>query len=119
MMIIGWLLATFFLWFLFATLMRLRDKREKFLKRSWQWWMISLVGYPLLVVGYPYDVAYNLTYGTLMFWQLPRRWEWTFTSRLQRLVHDRKTWRGAEARWLCRYLVEPWDADHCGQGKRP
>lgn len=113
-----WLLATFFFWFLFATLMRLRDKRLKYPKGSWQWWAISAVGYPLLILGYPYDVLYNLTYGTLMFWQLPRRWEWTFTARLQRCVHL-VTWRGVVARFICRYLVEPWDADHCGQGRDP
>src|SRR3972149_4711587 len=116
--IVYWVAATFFFWFLFATVMRLRDKRAKFKKKSWQYRAITAAGYLLLVVSYPYDVLYNLIYGTLMFWQLPRRWEWTFTARLQRCVHL-ATWRGQLARFLCRYFVEPWDADHCGQWTKP
>lgn len=116
--VLYWILATFFFWFIFATLMRLRDKQKRYAKNKWQWWAITVPGYLLLIVGYPYDVLYNLTYGTICFWQFPRRGEWTFTARLQRCVHL-ATWRGQLARFVCRYLVEPWDADHCGMGRAP
>jgi len=117
-LVIYWLLATFFFWFIFATLMRIRDRRERYDTDQWQYWALTILGYVLLIPGYPYDVIYNLTYGTLMFWQTPRKWEWTFTARLQRCVHL-VTWRGQLARFFCRYLIEPWSSDHCGQGKRP
>jgi hypothetical protein len=115
-----WFLATAFFWFIYATLMRLRDKRENYARGTVKWWAITIVGYLLLIVGYPYDVLYNLSYGSLMLWQLPRRdvtgtFEWTFTARLQRTVY-RNDWRGFVARFICRYMVEPWDADHCGEG---
>lgn len=113
-----WLTATFLFWFVYATLMRIAEKRKKYSKRDWRYWGLTVLGYLLLIPGYPYDVAYNLTYGTLMFWQTPRRGEWTFTARLQRCVH-RVDWRGAEARFICRYLVEPWDPGHCGQEYKP
>jgi hypothetical protein len=110
--LIYWLLATFLFWFLFANLMRLRDRLMTL--EGWKRTAARIAGYALLLVGYPYDVLYNLTYGSAMFWQLPRRWEWTFTARLQRLVFS-SGWRGAEARFICRYLVEPWDESHCGE----
>jgi len=43
---------------------------------------IRLVSYFWLVVGYPADVAFNLTRGTWIFRELPR--ELLFTSRVKR-----------------------------------
>ena len=115
MTILAWLMATFFFWFVYATLMVISEKRKRYKKFNWRYWGLTILGYALLIPGYPYDIAYNLTWGSLMFCQLPRRGEWTFTARLQRCVGE-VTWRGALARFLCRYLVEPWDRGHCGQG---
>jgi len=110
--ILWWLFWTVLFWLLFVNLMRIRDRYLKG-KASLG---TRVLGYLILFVGYPLDVIYNLTYGTLMFWSLPRRGEWTLTKRLQRLVHD-EGWRGAEARFICRYIVEPWalDEEHCGK----
>jgi len=110
--------ATFLLWFLFATLMRIRDKRDKFTRRAWQYWAYTIPGWLVLLVGYPYDIFYNLTWATLLFMQPPRAGEWTFTARLQRLVRDRISWRGRLARFFCHYLIEPWDAGHCAIPKQ-
>ena len=87
-----------------------------------------LVGIPLVAIGYPYDVQYSLTFGRLHFLQKPRlidwtqatpwqkvlRGDWTLTSNLIRNV-GQLTWQGAEARWICRWLVAPWDRNHCGK----
>lgn len=109
------ILCTFFFWFIYATIMRVLQKRATAKKYSVAWCFWTVVGGLLLAVGFPYDVVYNYTWGSLVFWQFPRSGEWTFTARLQRLVKD-TGWRSVIARWTCRYLVEPWDTDHCGMG---
>lgn len=51
-----------------------------------------------LVVGYPADILFNLTRGTIMFRELPK--ELLFTSRVQRLVNSGSDWRREKAqRW--------------------
>lgn len=109
------LLCTFVFWFLYATIMRVIQKRSEQQKGGLKWLAWTVLGYALLSVGFPYDVVYNYTWGSLVFWQFPRSGEWTFTQRLQRLVKD-TGWRSVLARLTCRYLVEPWDAYHCGMG---
>ena len=132
--ILWWLLALAFFWFFYAALMRARRYRDvNFYKDEWQYWLITIVVGPLFIPGLLYDVAFNLTYGTVMFLQFPRRtnpyfnqpflfgmnnFEWTFTARLQRLIHD-EGWRGAEARFLCRNFVEREDQNHCGSMMLP
>ena len=79
--------------------------------------------FPLAIVGYLYDVAFNLTFGSLIFLQFPRlklsfnNSEWTLTARLWRYIHDAKGWRFDVAYWVCKYLIEFWDAGHCGLDK--
>lgn len=108
---ITFLLVTFLFWFLYATVMRIRDKVQADPNGNK---LLKIVGYAFLLIGYPYDVIYNYTYGSVVFWQFPRRGEYTFTARLKRTI-TLNTWRGDIARFICRYLVEPWDAGHCGQ----
>lgn len=108
---IYFLLASFLFWFLYATLMRARDKVQANPEGSK---VIKVLGYALLLIGYPYDVIYNYTYGSIVFWQFPRSGEYTFTARLKRTV-TLNTWRGDIARFVCRYLVNPLDKDHCGK----
>ena len=56
---------------------------------------VRLTTYAWLLVGYPADVAFNITRGTLMFQEWPQ--EWLFSHRVQRLV-DNQDWRGDKAR---------------------
>lgn len=114
--VIGIVLATVVLEIMFASLMSIRDRIVEERAGAAAWWRLALLysfGIPILVIGYPLDILYNLTAGSLMFKELPRRGEWTLTSRLQRLVNGPHGWRRDRARWICHNLVEPWDREHC------
>lgn len=131
--VMWWLLALAFFWVFYAFLMRVKRYRDvNFYKDEWEYWLITIVVGPLFIPGLLYDVAFNLAYGTVMFlqpprvrfhsrdsfWETLRNFEWTFTARLQRLIHD-EGWRGAEARFLCRNFVEREDQNHCGSMMLP
>lgn len=49
------------------------------------------------------DVLANYTELSLVFWELPRKGEWTFSTRLIRLQY-RTDWRGNFARPIARVL---------------
>ena len=55
---------------------------------------LKCIAYFWLIVGYPADIVFNWTRGTIMFLEFPR--ELLFTSRIQRLIYD-KGWRGEKA----------------------
>jgi len=70
--------------------------------------------YPLLFVGYLFDIAYNVIVGTLMFLELPR--EFLLTDRLKRhLSSGRSHWRWAIANWFCQNFLNAFDPSgrHC------
>jgi hypothetical protein len=118
----SFIIASILFWFLFASAMTLYDKWKVQKKYSLKWWGLGIVGLPIFIIGFPYDIIYNFTWGSLIFLELPKKrpkgkgfnsFEWTFTHRLWRLIYD-KGWRGHVARFICRYLVQPWDLNHCG-----
>lgn len=42
----------------------------------------------------------------------------TFTSRLKHYLRAQpESWRGKLALFMCKYMVEPWDFNHCGLNK--
>lgn len=122
------LVATFVLWVLFASLMTIRDRiqalrdldlmagRASAGLHSWKLAVLYLLGGVIFIVGYPLDILYNMIVGTVLFRAPPRRGEWTLTARLQRLVRGPAGRNRDIALWMCRYLIEPWDPDHCGMG---
>jgi hypothetical protein len=66
---------------------------------------------PPLLTGLLIDVSYNLTFGCLLFLELPRTW--TLTSRCDSHLKE-TTWRGSLARWFCSNLLDPFQAGgHC------
>jgi hypothetical protein len=63
------------------------------------YWKVVL--YPLAVIGLVLDVAFNLTFGTVMYVEIPR--ELLFTARCRR--HKRGDgWRKNLAEWFCHNL---------------
>jgi len=95
---------------------RYREKRPTGLKL----WL----AYSYLAFFWVIDVAYNLTLGNILFWQwapVPKDW-WdrketlTLTYRMKWILRnlDESAWRWKLAYFICRYLVEPWDWNHCG-----
>jgi len=121
------LILSFVFWVLFASAATLYYKRLKYDKGDWQWWALSIPGYPLALVTFIYDIIFEHTVANLLFWSFPRirkqgkgfsRWEWTLTSRMKRLVQQKKGWRTALAKFICKKMVEPWDPNHCGLARR-
>lgn len=70
------------------------------------YWRVML--WPLATIGLVLDVAFNVTFGTLMFRELPR--ELLFTSRCKRHFHGRGR-RQRLAAWWARQLNQ-FDPGH-------
>jgi len=59
--------------------------------------------FPVTFLALIIDVIANWTELSVAFWELPRMGEWTFSTRLERLVHG-MGWRSDIARFVARQL---------------
>lgn len=105
-LVLGALGFSFFTWGAYLSAMSLIRERGVL---SWQ---TKLFAYPLVAIGITADFLTNVVIGTVLFLELPR--EYLLTIRLDRLL-ERDDFRGAIARWLCRYMLDPFDPKgrHC------
>ena len=112
------------LWIAYANLMVLKNNYED----KFPEWLKKLLTYGLGVPFILLDVLFNVIYGTLMYLELPDfkncHWKYlpTFTERCSRHLHAEwsrpsKTWRFKLAWFICHYMLEPWDYNHCGLAK--
>lgn len=108
--ITAFLIAFALLWVIFVNLMALKKAAEN--ATGYQQGMLYAIGYPAFLVGYVYDVIFNITYGSIMFLEFPT--QWTLTERMQYHIKYTHGYRRNLAIFICRYLVEPWDPGHCG-----
>jgi len=72
---------------------------------------------PIIVIGVASDFLFNLTWGTILFLELPRWGEWMMTARLKRHIHDHKLdWRDRNGNWFCWTFLNRFDktGNHCG-----
>lgn len=66
---------------------------------------------PFIVAAFVLDVVYNLTFGSLLFAEVPRTW--TLTARASSHLKE-DGYRGRVARWLCSNLLDPFQTGgHC------
>lgn len=118
-MITYFLIAFIGLWILFVNVMKLAEHREK-IPENLRKPAIALVAFGAL-----WDGLFNIFYGTIVFLALPdfkgAKWHFPlFTHRLRGLIREKKLdgpldrYRYYLARFICRYVVEPWDTNHCG-----
>lgn len=71
------------------------------------WWRLCLVAaVPALVL----NVVLNYTVLALLTWDWPRKGEYTFSKRLERLVGAPGV-RGLLAWYIARHLLDPFDPD--------
>jgi hypothetical protein len=125
-MILTFIIALFILWVLFVNVMWAMENRDKIPKAL----------YPIAVgiagLGFLYDVLFNIVYGTIMFLQLPDfknanvHWKGINFPTLSERMKDNlivgkegsmlDKYRWYLSKFLCRYLIEPWDKGHCGIG---
>lgn len=112
---VGPLLALLWLWF-----WPVEKLRRVFLKGWHSGYAIDLaiaivVFMPLLIaLGLPFliaDIAFNLIFGSFIFWERPK--EWLFTTRLSRWKEADRTTEGYRlANELC-YQLSKIDPNHC------
>lgn len=67
----------------------------------------TLMGYPILLVGYLLDFLGNMTFACILFVDIPR--EWLISARLQRYANEPDSWRRRLALWFARGLLNPFD----------
>lgn len=113
--VLSGIVATFILWILFVNVMYIKNvlliKYPIGIKNA----TIKGIGTILLLVGFPYDIIFNITFGSVIFWELPHKDRLTLSSRLSYIIKTEPTSRrGKTAIWFCKYLIEPWDPNHCG-----
>ena len=60
------------------------------------------------------DVIYNYTYGAVLFLEFASNDRKTLTARLKHYLRtEPESWRGKLSLFMCKYMIEPWDAGHC------
>ena len=76
----------------------------------------KVMGYAVLIIGYPLDIILNVFIGSILFLELPK--DPMFTSRVSRWYNS-KTWRGTQARFWCHHFLDPFEEDlkHCNPKK--
>ena len=102
------LIWTVGLWWVYIIVMWLKKRRDVLKKKSRPLYYLA---YLFAFVGVVLDVAYNLTYGSVIFLDPPR--ELSFTSRLKRYRRGPVNWRWNLATWFCERLLNPYDKGHC------
>ena len=102
----------FLLFVIFEKVMAYKHKREREGRLSWK---EKVVAYPLLGIGYPGDVVYNIFVATVVFWDWPQNA--TLSSRIDRYWKNppwpEGHWRMRLTRWLGKKLNEI-DPGHVG-----
>lgn len=107
------------LWLLFVLVFWLRDHKEKVPA-----WLHKPI-YALVVVGYVLDALFNIVFASVMFWCKPDfagarvKFLPTLSERLRDILKlktaiKKDSYRYRLALFMCRYIIEPYDNNHCG-----
>lgn len=96
-------------WVMYGSIMSLwKCKREDRLNGP-----LKVLGYPLLFIGYVFDIVANLIVSVFML-HVPK--ELLLTEKLKRIQREAPNgWRNKTAMWICFYLLNPLDptGHHC------
>ena len=112
------------LWIAYANLMTLYHQTKGKWPEKIRKPLLYILGVPFIIL----DVIFNIIYGTIMFIELPDfknahfKHMPTFTERCSKHLHNEwekedHTWRFKLAKFICHYMLEPWDYNHCGLAK--
>jgi hypothetical protein len=66
----------------------------------------------IFIIALVLDVIFNVTVGTVVFFELPEIRRLTFTMRCKKWMTN-DSWRGRIARWVCDGWLNPFEAGHC------
>ena len=115
MIILGFFIATVLLWLFFIATANLvhAGKQNKYTGIK-KYFTYVWVGFFILS-----DILFDVTYGTIVFMELPHYERLTLTARLRHIIQTRSkdSWRWKLAVFFCYHLIEPWDYNHCGLAK--
>lgn len=112
-MIIEVIEATLALWLAFIVTVEIADGARS---RDDLNWFQTIAVYVFVI----FDVAYNYTYGAILFGELAHKDRKTLTARLKYILHSghysESGWRFRLALFMCKYMISPWHFNHCGLG---
>jgi len=100
--------TTGFVWMAFLTVMKLEQHLHELR------WYHLMWAYPFAAVFIVLDFAFRVTFGTVMFLDLPGRDTLLFTHLCKRHRNE-DTWRGRMARFWCAKFLNPFNSSgrHC------
>ena len=98
------LLAVYTLWPLYVFCMAMLKARTEGKTTVFAW----TLAFPLVITAIALDISLNYTVFSVLTWDFPKKGEYTFSQRLERLVQD-SGWRGKLSRWLALSLLDPYD----------
>ena len=106
---------TLILWVSFIALTRIVDTEKD------KWETLNILQKVAVAAFVIVDVVHNYTAGTILYLEMAHPDRKTLTARMKELIHKRsdkkkidKYWRKPLALFMCKYMVEPWDFNHCG-----
>lgn len=74
------------------------------------YYILYAIGYTVFIL----DIIWNIIFGTVLFMQLPHKDRLTLTHRMKYILITDDGWRFKLAHFICKYIIEPWDWNHCG-----
>ena len=85
-------------------------------KKSGKWeklpWPVRAMAWGILGPGVVLDGLFNVTIGSVAFWEWPELNRLMFTARCSKWMRD-QGWRGRLARWVCDGWLNPFQENHC------
>ena len=98
----------FVVWTFYLAGMHLKKRRDQLN------WFAKGNAYVLLVFAVILDFIFNMTAGTILFFERPRPIkEPLFTARLKRHKAESRGWKKKVAFWFCEHLLNQFDEGHC------
>ena len=95
-------------WIFYVAFMHLKEHEHEVKdKLGILWYGLA----PIFIFALLLDVLFNFIWGTIIFLEIPR--ELLFTSRCQRHLKESQGWRLRNAHFVCTYLLNPFDPEHC------
>jgi len=108
MQILYWFGLSIVFWVLFIIFANLKARVLPKVKDT----ILSAPVFMFFILFSGFDIAYNMTYGSIIFLQLPIH-GFTFSERLRWILKNDKGWRYKLATFICHKMIEPWLPKHC------
>lgn len=104
---------TFLLWFFFIAAATVKTQYERAtLSPFWR-----TLAKPFVYLFFICDIAYNVTYGSLLYLEMPHPKRLTLSQRIQRIIGNPKSkldqyWRKPIALFMAKYMINPFQPGH-------